>query len=362
MKNILEIIGKLYIGGAEKVARDIGLYEPAGYQVDYVVFGDEIGAYEAELLEKGCRIYHLASPGEGYRAYVKALRKLIQKNKYDVIHAHTMFSSGWAMWVGKKLGVPVRISHSHSIRGFEKRNWVKNTYENTMRKIILRYATHLVSCGEKAGAWLFGEKAFADRGITVLNGIETGKFAYCEAARAEIREKLNLQERFVVGHVGHLAAVKNQAFLLDILPEIQNRIPNAVLLLLGEGNDRAMLEEKIRAMGLEKCVIMTGNVPDVYRYLSAMDVFAFPSLYEGMPLSIVEVQANGLPCVISDQVPKDVFLTDLIYPVSLQDKAAWVRNICKVCREKPEQYAQIMAKTGFDTRAMVEKIYKLYEV
>ncbi len=363
MKKVLQIIGKLYIGGAEKVARDIGLYaDPEKVQADYVVFEDEVGAYEPELLAKGCRIYHLDPPSQGYGAYVRRLKALIRDNGYDAVHCHTMFSSGWAMWAARQQGVPLRIAHSHSIRGFEHRNWLKNAYERAMRRVILKDATHLVACGEKAGCWLFGEKVFLQRGITVLNGIDTGEFAYDPAARREVREALRLQDKYVIGHVGHLAAVKNQAFLLEQLPQIQKKIPHAVLLLLGEGSDRQMLQEKAKALGIGDSVIFTGNVTDVHRYLSAMDVFAFPSLYEGMPLSMVEVQANGLPCVLSDRVPRDVFLTDLLHPISLEEPERWTDTLCSLTRSNPEPYARILRQSGFDTAAMVQKIYDLYEM
>lgn len=136
-----------------------------------------------------------------------------------------------------------------------------------------------------------------------------------------IREALGLKNAFVIGHVGHLLQVKNQTFLIQLMPEILKRKANAKLVLLGE-EDRPKLERLIHDLRLEDRVIMTGNVRNVRDYLSAMDVFAFPSLFEGMPLSIVEVQANGLPCVLSTGVPKDVYLTDLIQALSLDEKTA----------------------------------------
>ncbi len=362
MKSVLEIIGKLYIGGAEKVARDIGYYaDPQKYQVDYVVFEDIVGAYEPELLEKGCRIFHLAPPASGYRAYMAALKKLIRENRYDVIHCHTMFSSGWPMLAGKLWGVPVRITHSHSIRGFEKRGLLKTIYEKTMRCVILACSTHCVGCGQKAGKWLFGDKAYADRGITILNGIDTTRFAFREEYRQDIRKSLNLEDAFIIGHVGHLAQVKNQRFLIDLMPEILKEKENAVLLLLGDGADKQMLLDRAAELGLSDKVILTGNVPDVHRYLSAMDVFAFPSLYEGTPLSVVEVQANGLPCVLSDQVPKDVYLTDLVTPLPLEQKNAWLETICNTQRKQPEKYGPILGKSEFNRDVMLKKIYALYE-
>lgn len=362
MKKVLIIIGLLTVGGAEKVGRDIGYYaDKSEFDIHYLVFGDEIGAYEKELEEKGCRIIHMPSPSIDHKAYYTNLKKLITLEKYDVVHAHTMFNSGWAMMAAQACGVPVRIAHSHSIRGPERRGVIKNTYEKTMRKLILQHATHLIACGQSAGEWLYGEKVFVEKGLLIYNGIGLDEFTYDEKARNNIRAKYGLENKFVIGHVGHLATVKNQAFLIGMMPEILKSRPEAMLLLLGEGSDREMLQNKIAELDLEKNVILTGNVPNVGEFMSAMDVFAFPSLYEGMPLAMVEAQTNGLPCVISDRIPKDVHLTDLVTAVSIEDpEGCWIEKLCGAKRNNPTAYADKMREMGFDTKGMTNRIYELY--
>lgn len=360
MKYILHIIAKLYIGGAEKVARDIGLYAPEGYENHYVVFGNEVGVYEQPLIDCGCKVFHIPAPGESYPEFVKNLKNLMREYKYEAVHAHTMFNAGWVMLAAKQMNVPVRVAHAHSALD-NGSGFVKGIYETAMRKLMLNCATDLVSCGVDAGNRLFGEKAFSERGQLILNGIDTAQFAFNAETREKMREKLGLQNKFVVGHAGHLADVKNQKFLVELMPELLKRKENAVLLLLGEGEDRKMLEDKISGLGLNDKVIMTGNVPNVYDYLCAMDVFAFPSLYEGMPLSIVEVQANGLPCVISDRVPRDVFLTDLLSALSIDSAEPWIDAICSAQRNDPEEYAAILKESGFDINSVVKKFYDIYE-
>ena len=307
MTRVLIVAGKLYIGGAERVCRDIGYFaDPVLYQIDYLVFGDSVGAYEAELIEKGCRIWHLAPPRDSYRAFCSALNRLIRSNAYDVVHCHTMFNSGLVLYVAKQCGIPIRIAHSHSIQGPEHRSWKQQAYERLMRRCILRNATHYIGCGKAAGNWLFGQKAFSEKGIVLLNGIELDRYRFDPEKRLALRQKHGWQDKFLMGHVGHLASVKNQIFLIRMLPELFRKRPDAHLLLLGEGSDRPMLEAAIRELELGENVTMPGNVNNVNEYLSAMDVFVFPSLFEGMPLSVVEAQANGLPCLLSDRVPKDV--------------------------------------------------------
>ena len=360
MKYVLHIIAKLNIGGAEKIARDIGLYAPHGYENHYIVFGDEAGEYESQLIDCGCKVFHMPSPSESYKGFMNNLKKLMREYDYQAVHAHTMFNIGWAMLAAKQMNVPVRVAHAHSAL----RNgggFVKDVYETAMRRMILNCATDLVGCGVDAGNRLFGEKAFAKRGKLILNGIDTAQFAFNSEKRAAMREELGLKDKFIVGHAGHLAAVKNQKFLIELMPELLKRKNNATLLLLGDGEDRKMLEDEISELGLTDKVIMTGNVPNVYDYLCAMDVFAFPSLFEGMPLSIVEVQANGLPCVISNRVPKDVFLTDLLSELSIDCAAPWVDAICAAERNDSEKYAAILKDSGFDIGAIVKKFYDIYE-
>lgn len=361
MKYVLHIIAELGIGGSEKVARDIGLYTArAGYGSHYIVFGDEVGEYERDLTDHGCKVFHWPSPSASYPKFYRALKALIRENRYEVVHAHTMFNIGWAMLAARECRVPVRAAHAHS--ALDNGSGLKKLlYEKAMRALILRNATDLIACGDAAGVRLYGEKAYRERGKRILNGIDTERFAYRDEDRARIRRTLGLEDAFVIGHAGHLIEIKNQAYLIRLMPEILKRKPNAKLLLLGEGADRPRLERLIRDLKLTERVIMTGNVRNVPDYLSAMDVFAFPSLYEGMPLSIVEVQANGLPCVLSSGVPKDVFLTDLIRPLPLDDPAPWVEAVCGAVRKDPERYSPELKAKGFDSDSMMKKIIAIYE-
>ena len=363
MKNVLIIIGKLIIGGAERVGRDIGYYaDKKKYRIHYLVFEDDICAYEKELTDAGCIIHHMDPPSSGYVRYYRNLCELIKRQQIDIIHAHTMFNSGWAMLAGWQQRVPVRISHSHSIRGPEHRGFVKNLYEKTMRVMIRLFATDYVACGKGAGEWLYGKKFFEKNGTVIYNGIGLDQYIYDENERNKIREKYGLQKKFIIGHAGHFAPVKNQGFLLELMPEIIRRRPDAFLMLLGDGQNRRKFEDEAIKLGLQDKVLLTGNVKNVGAYLSAMDIFTFPSLYEGMPLALVEAQTNGLPCVISQKIPKDICLTDLISPISLNSsKEKWISIIISMKRDFPENYGKKMCDMGFDILNMLEKIYKLYE-
>lgn len=361
MKKVLIITGKLCVGGAERVAREIGcLAHRSEFEFHYLVFGEEIGQYEADVEKAGCRVIHLEPPSDGYAAYFRHLVRLIREEKYSVVHAHTMFNSGWAMLAARICGVPVRIAHSHSIRGFEKRGFLKNTYERIMRCVILAFATDLVACGRNAGEWLFGKRAFSRRGRLIVNGIRLDDYSFDNEAGRAVRRSFGAEDSFVIGHVGHLAAVKNQIFLIRLLPEILKHRPNAHLLLLGEGTDRAFLTEEIDSLGLHDHVTMPGNVEDVNRYLSAMDVFAFPSLYEGTPLALLEAQANGLPCLISDRIPADACATELVCARPLVPER-WVEALLHAERVFPNPGLEQLKALGYDEDDMLAKIYDLYK-
>ncbi len=362
MISVLIIAGKLYIGGAERICRDIGINaDKQKFQIDYLVFENKVEAYEQELVDHGCRIWHIDPPNTGYFQFYRSLKRIIRDNQYDVVHSHTMFNSGMVLRAAKRCGVPVRIAHSHSIRGENVRTAIQNAYEKTMRRWILRYATHYVGCGQAAGEWLFGRRAFRDKGIVLLNGIETERFRYDPTKRAQIRRQNHWEDCFVIGHAGHMAPVKNQIFLIKLMPEILKRRPNARLVLLGDGEDRPMLEQAVRTLGLDTVVFMPGNVPNVNEYLSAMDVFAFPSLHEGMPLAAIEAQTNGLPSILSDRIPNDVFLTDLTKVCSLEGgPEVWVSALTEATRRDPEKYCSTIKNKGFDTQSIMKKIYALY--
>lgn len=364
MKKVLEIIGSLKIGGQEKVGKEIGLHiDRNKYEIQYLVFDENRGTYEYELETAGIKVFHLSEPSKGYIQFLKNLYKLMRENSYDIVHAHTMFNCGWAMFLAWYTKVPCRISHSHSIKMADHHySILAIVYQFVMQKLIHIFGTEFIGCGRAAGEWLFGKKFFEKYGKVIYNGIDTQQFRFSSRTRDEMRKQLNLEKQFVIGHVGHFVKVKNQRFLISLMPGILEHRPEAVLLLLGDGELKEENWEYCKELGIADKVIMVGNVFNVANYLCTMDVFVFPSLYEGMPLSVIEVQCNGLSCVISDTVPDDVFLTDLICPLSLKSpKENWIAKICSMYRCDSERYGEIMRKTGFDETNMLKNIYRIYD-
>ena len=254
------------------------------------------------------------------------------------------------------------ISHSHSIKMADYHySKLAIIYQFVMRTLIHICGTEYIGCGKAAGEWLYGKRFFEKHGKVIYNGIDAGKFRFSSTKREQMRQQLGLEDKFVIGHVGHVQKVKNQKFLISLMPEILKRRQEAVLLLLGDGELREENWNYCKELGIEGQVLMVGNVGNVADYLCAMDVFVFPSLYEGMPLSVIEVQCNGLPCVISDSVPDDVFLTDLVKPLGLnQLREVWVKEICNAKRMNEEKYGNYMMQSQFSDRVMLQEIYNIF--
>lgn len=364
MERILIIAGALHLGGAERIAANISSYAPANsFEFHYAVFEGYENVYGPEIEARGGRIITLPSPKAGYLRYCRTLAALIRENRYSVVHSHTQFNSGINLSVARLLKVPVRIAHSHTTKTEIPVSPAQKAYEALMRALIRRNATHLMACGEEAGEWMFGKRAFARRGILLKNGIDTEVNAYCPEYRAKLRQALGLgADAFVVGHAGTLIPLKNQIFLIRLMPMLRQRRPKAVLLLLGAGDpaERSRLEAEAQALGVGEAVIFTGGVTNVHEYLSAMDVFAFPSLREGTPLALLEAQANGLPCVISDRIPADARLTELITALPLERPEAWVEALSGAVRRDPAAYQAAVQNSGYDFHTAYAPLYGIY--
>lgn len=361
MDNILILPGGLQIGGAEKIAADISKYAPKGkYCFHYIVFEGLDNVYGAEIESRGGKVFTIPSPSKGYKQYRRFLGDLMDKYHYKAVHSHTMFNSGINLSVAKKHGVPIRICHSHTTKTETNISFKRNMYHKYMRRMILNNATDLFACGVEAGNWLYGETEFKKRGKVIHNGIDVDLFAYNETFRQEIRKKLGLEEKFVIGHSGSFFPVKNQQYLIEIMSELLLKKPNAILLLIGEGYEMSRLQEFVIKKKISEHVMFYGPTLEMYKLINSFDVFAFPSLREGTPLALLEAQANGIPCVISDRIPEDVIITDLIFATPLEDRNAWVENICNCQRSDSVHYHKLMKESGYNVSNAFSVVYQTY--
>lgn len=359
---ILEISAKLNIGGAQAVAANIAKYAPDDMEFVYIVFGDDVGEYEAEIAAKGNRIIHIPSPVCGRRKFFKNLLKIMKAEKFDAVHCHTMYSCGTVMLAAKLCGIPCRVCHSHTAKDEARQSFVRKVYKSVMRFLMKTCGNVYLACGLDAGNELYGEKWFSSHGEIIKNGIDISKYAYNEDSAKRIRAEFNLTDSFVIGHIGHYVNVKNQAFLIQMMPDIVRLKPNAKLLMFGEGDDRAKLDALINQLHMEDHARLMGNANNIHEVLSAFDVFAFPSLYEGTPLSLIEAQANGVPCIISDRIPNDACLTDLITKLPIGDEELWIEQIMAVQRKYPESYNSAVREEYEDVQSSMDRLYAILRI
>ena len=270
-------------------------------QFDFVCMYDKI-AYEDEIKKSGGRIFYVPNVKKHYNGYIKALKKILKEENYQAVHVNMLSAANIVpLRVAHQLGIKKVIAHSHSS---SCPGIIRNLMDSFNRPFISRYATEMVACGELAGKWMFGVKAFEKGKVTVINNaIQTEKFLFSSEDRNILRRELGWDNKPVIGHVGRFDIPNNHDRMIDILLEFSHKNKNIVLCLVGpkEGLYR-QIQEKAKRSGLENNVYFAGKQENVRRYLSAMDVFLFPSVFEGVPFALIEAQANGLACVMSDAV------------------------------------------------------------
>lgn len=331
---VLNLFTIMNRGGAETMVMNYYRHmDRSRVQFDFLVHREERGAYEDEIEALGGRIYRMP-PVRPWTAhsYRKKIRSFLTAHpEYKILHCHMSESGLYAFEVAKNLGIPVLICHAHSRpHGID----LKSPVRWYMRTRIRPYATYPFMCGKEAGDWLFGKK-YADRLVQMNNAVDAAAFAYDPVRRVEIRKALSLADDILtVGHVGRFNLPKNHPFLIDSFAALHQQESHSVLLLVGDGDDRPAIQKQVQARGLTDSVRFLGVRSDIPDLLQAMDVFAFPSLFEGLSVASVEAQAAGLPCLISDGVPIECKKTDLVHVLPLDAGArAWGGELLKLAHE-----------------------------
>ena len=296
-----------------------------GMQLDFLSINEPEQMYVTAVEKKRGKLYVLPRLN-GTLAYWKGLRRLIKTNKYDAVHvhgnSHTLAIEMSAAWTA---GCKVRIVHSHNTTC----KYVKVHKLLTIPFNMLY--THGLACGEEAGKWMFGKKPF-----TVMNnGVDTKKYAFRPSVREEIRKQNNWDGCKVIGHVGSMIEAKNHKFILEVFKALYQRNHSVRLLLIGDGPLRPEVEAEVAYQGLKSAVTMTGNINNVDEYLNAMDLVLMPSLYEGLPLTLIEQQANGLKCVVADTITCEADKTKSLTFLSLSAPVSdWADTILDILKDE----------------------------
>lgn len=324
-------------------------------QFDFLTHRDERWDYDDEIEKLGGRIYHLPRLNPFSPNYLKALDNFFKEhNEYGIVHCHQDCLSGIVLKYAKKNGVPFTIAHSHNSN--QDKN-LKYLIKIMAKRNITKYADYLFACGKEAGKWMFNTENF-----TVLNNaIDTESYIYNEEKALKMKEELDIKDKFVIGHVGRFRPQKNHSFIIDIFKKVSEINNNAVLILVGDGELTNDMKNKVKSLNLNEKVMFLGARDDVNDLMQGMDVFLFPSLYEGIPLTMIESQASGLNCIISDKVPKECIITNNVKLISL-DKSSqhWAKEIIKKKNNIRNNFYNEIENAKFDIKSNAIWLQKFY--
>ena len=351
---ILHIVTNMSYGGLENLLmnyyRNI---DREKIQFDFLTHVDIHQDFEEEIESLGGRIYRLPRLNPFSLNYRRELSNFFREHiEYRIVHCHRDCMSGIPLKAAKQAGVPVRIAHSHT------KDQVKDSklpLKLLYKKIIPQYATVLFACSKAAGDWMFSGRDYC----IMRNAVDAEQFRINQEKKMSV--ELSLDGCFVVGHVGQFRVEKNHLFLLDVFYELQKKVPMSRLVLVGQGVQFQAIQKKIQEYRIEEKVIMLGARSDIPELLQAMDVFVLPSLYEGFPVSVIEAQAAGLPCVISDKVPLECKITDEVEQIPLSDGAkVWAERIMKYKDSIRHDTYNEIAAAGFDVKSNAKWLEEFY--
>ena len=308
----------------------------------------------AEKVENsGCRVVSIPYRKKNIVKYFFALYKYISKEKIDVVHVHGSSAIMSVELVAARLaGCKVRIAHSHNTTCENQKA------DKILRPVFNRNYTTAFACGQDAGRWMFGKRKFT----IIPNGRNLKKYEYDPKKRTEYRNKLGIaSDALVIGHVGRFNRQKNHEYLVRIFSEVHKKEQNSYLVLVGTGEKVGEINNLVKELELENNVIFTGVIENVSDYLSAFDIMLLPSLYEGLPLVVIEWQIAGLPCIVSDTVTKECAITSLVKFESVKkEPEVWANEVVNLILQDRNDSKEIIfneIKTaGYDIESGAERL------
>lgn len=364
---VLYFVDRMLRGGIQSLVIDwVSRFNKSKIHVDFLLL-DDGKEYELEqtLKDLGCTVYKLreiwVKTPIDFIKYKHAVKDFFKEHHdYKVVHMHSSSKNYMILKYAKKYGIPIRIAHSHNI-DFQTKNPLKKLIGNLFKKPLIKYATDYFACSKIAGEWLFGKDIVeSDKFKVIHNAIDYNKFKYDENVREEIRKELALIDSdVVIGHVGRFVTQKNHDFLLEIFMELCKKSNKYKLLLVGKGELEDKIYEKVKKSNLESRVIFAGFRNDANKLFNAMDIFCFPSLFEGLGLVLVEAQANGLPCFATERtIPKEVHINSNLKFLPLE-KEKWVKEIIKVDTARCDSKEKLI-ENDYLLDNVIKKLEKFY--
>lgn len=363
---VLEITGEPILHGGQEqfIYNFVSNLRDESFTVDVLTpYNEDNTQFKDLITDRGGKVIAFGmdfNPGKSRKCLFKPVKIFLQTNQYDVVHIHSGSISVLAYMAkaAYKAGVKRVIVHSHSTGMVSTKHSLTRIAFSGMLK---RYPTDYFACSYDAGADKFPSSIVQHKLDVIKNGIDLTRFRRNRDTRGRIRTDLGISEKeYVVGHVGRFSYQKNHDFLVDVFNDIHSRHPNTRMLLVGDGELMETVKAKIGHLNLEDSVVLTGNVDNTQDYYQAMDVFAFPSRFEGFGLVALEAQAVGLPCIISSEIPKDVIIGDKVISASIEDSKAWVNAIEGYLGENNVDNYLAIVNAGYDIKETVATIVDIY--
>lgn len=360
---ILHVVPTMNSGGIENyIMNMLRVIDRDHIQFDFLEHHSSRSYFDDEIESYGCNIYRLpVLDDKNIMKYIFSLEKLFRNEQFDIIHGHAASLGVFYLRAAQKAGIPVRIAHSH---GTSYLHTPKGIAKRVLFQGFQYYANVRFACSTEAGKFLFGNNKFE----LVKNAIDTNRFVFNKSLRDDTREKNGIkQSTFLMGHIGRFNLQKNHDFLIDIFKEVHRLKSDSKLLLVGDGETKKHVMEKVITEGLSDSVLFENVTDSPQAYYAAMDSLVMPSLFEGLPLVGIEAQCAGLPCFFSSDITHETSVTDLAHFISLDNSAEyWAREILRGATAKDRNgYANQVRYAGYDfhdnTEFMEQKYMKLCE-
>ncbi len=346
------------LGGVETFVHLLYSVLRQEWQVDFITVDDSI-PFEDEFLQNGCKIYHITPRYKNAKQFCRDIDQVFEKEHYDVFWFNkTTLSSIHTLKAAKKSGVKRIICHSHQSKNMG--SFFTLCMHKINRKRVAKYINGRAACSEVAAEWFFGSHP---KGVKIFpNAVDISKYEPDEKKMHDMKKQLGVEDKFVIANVARFAPEKNHKFLISIFDTLSKK-ENAHLILCGNGELKSGIEQLVEEKGLSEQVSFLGMRRDIPDILQAVDVMVMPSLFEGLPFVLVEAQAAGVPCVVSDTVSEEAKLTDILEYMSLEsseeqwaDKILSYKSYVKVSKRAP------LESRGFSKEKFKEEVINYLEI
>lgn len=366
---ILHVTGAMNVGGTETML--INLYRKINKKVEFhfISYSKSKAFYDGEIESLGGKVIRLKPPNEvGFINSIKDIKKAIKENgPYDAVHTHMLFNCGIAMIAAYLSGVKVRVSHAHTTSD-DSSSLVRKIYINLMRFFIKVFSTDFLACSNSAGKYLFGNNIISNKKYKVLpNYIEYEKFIN-NSDKTNFREELGIKnDDIVICHIGRFITAKNHEFLIDMAKQMIQKNNKVKLVLVGDGDLKNNIENKVKSIGIEKNIYFTGIRKDIPSILNNVDLFILPSIYEGLGLVLLEAQASKVPCLVSEAIQPEVDLgIGLVKKLNLSCGASkWADEANKIINENKNNDIDIIKavqEKKYDLNSILNNLLSVYKL